>query len=157
VPLASVQEYIRRLQAGETIDRPTQRPAGAVGAAGAAGPVAVASLAGVCDLVQAARDGTGRGAVPDLLGGGPDEVPDRYRIASPFELVPLGLPTVLVHGEADECVPVAPSRWCAQVAEVAGDPVELVELPGVDDREVLDPASDAWREVDRRLRRWAPC
>ena len=132
-------------------------PAGAVGAAGAARPVAVVSLAGVCDLVQAARDGTGRGAVPDLLGGGPDEVPDRYRIASPFELVPLGLPTVLVHGEADESVPVAQSRRYAQVADVAGDPVELVELSGVGHREVIDPASDAWREVDRRLRRWAPC
>jgi acetyl esterase/lipase len=131
--------------------------AGAVGAGGAARPVAVVSLAGVCDLVQAARDGTGRGAVPDLLDGGPDEVPDRYRIASPLELVPLGLPTVLVHGDADESVPVEQSRRYAQVAEAAGDPVELVELPGVGHREVIDPASHAWRGIDRRLRRWAPC
>jgi pimeloyl-ACP methyl ester carboxylesterase len=109
------------------------------------------------NLVQAARDGTGRGAVPDLLDGGPDEVPDRYRIASPLELVPLGLPTVLVHGDADESVPVEQSRRYAQVAKAAGDPVELVELPGVGHREVIDPASHAWRDVDRRLRRWAAC
>jgi acetyl esterase/lipase len=127
-------------------------PAGAVGAeADSARPVAIVSLAGVCDLVQAARAGTGRGAVSDLLGGGPNDVPDAYRIASPVELLPLGVPTLLVHGDADESVPVEQSRRYAQAAQKAGDPVELVELPGVGHREVIDPMSEAWREVDRRL------
>jgi dipeptidyl aminopeptidase/acylaminoacyl peptidase len=132
-------------------------PTGAVGAGApgaAARPAAAVSLAGVCDLVAAARAGTGEGAVPDLLGGGPDDVPDRYRTASPFALVPLGVPTLLVHGDADDRVPVEQSRRYARAARAGGDAVELVELPGAGHREVVDPTGPAWQEVDRRLTTW---
>ena len=117
-------------------------------------PAAVVSLAGVADLVRAARAGTGEGAVPDLLGGMPDEVPDRYAAASPAALVPLAVPTLLVHGDADDRVPVAQSRGYAERARAAGDVVELVELPGGTHREVIDPAGAGWREVTRRLPAW---
>lgn len=129
-------------------------PAGATGARPAARPAAVVSLAGVCDLAEAARAETGAGAVPDLLGGMPDDVPERYATASPVMLVPLGVPTLLVHGDADDRVPVEQSRRYARRAAAAGDAVELVELPGVGHREVIDPATPAWREVARRLATW---
>ena len=51
--------------------------------------------------------GLGGAAGPRLLGGGPDEVPERYVLASPAARLPLGVPTLLVHGDADEAVPVA--------------------------------------------------
>lgn len=129
-------------------------PAGAVGAGGTARPTAVVSLAGVCDLARAARADTGEGAVPDLLGGMPDDVPERYAAASPAALVPLGVPTLLVHGDADDRVPVEQSRRYAERARAAGDDVELVELHGVGHREVIEPAGPAWREVERRLSAW---
>ena len=43
--------------------------------------VGAVSLAGVVDLEAAARHDVGRGAVEALLGGGPDVVPERYRLA----------------------------------------------------------------------------
>lgn len=129
-------------------------PPGAVGAGPAARPVAAVSLAGVCDLAAAARAGTGEGAVVDLLDGMPDEVPERYAVASPVALVPLGVPALLVHGDADDRVPVEQSRGYARRARAAGDDVELVELPGAGHRDVIDPAGPAWRAVERRLAGW---
>ena len=46
------------------------------------------------------------------------------------------------------------SRAYAAAAAAAGDPVELVELAGVDHMAVIDPASPAWAEVTQRLGRF---
>lgn len=107
----------------------------------------VVSLAGVCDLRLAAGLGLDRGATQDLLGGGPDDVPDRYAQADPAALVPSGVPSVLVHGREDHHVPVELSRRFAARAQDAGDGVRLVELPGIGHFEVIDPLSAAWPAV----------
>jgi acetyl esterase/lipase len=99
----------------------------------------VVALAGVCDLAAAGPP------AHDLMGGSPAEVPERYAAADPMRLLPLGVPTLLVHGHADETVPVARSRRYAEAAAAAGDPVELVEPEGADHRAHIDPRSDAWR------------
>jgi len=71
----------------------------------------------------------------------------RLAAASPAALAPLGVPQLLVHGDADDIVPVSQSRGLA-----ARDPdAELVELPGVDHFEVIEPASTAWVAVLDRL------
>ena len=111
-------------------------------------PVAAVAQAGVCDLEQAWRDGLGGGAVEGLLGS-LDAVPDRYAAASP------GLPSgrarchvILVHGDADDIVPVSQSR-----AYAALDPdAELIELEGADHFDVIDVAHPAWAVVVDRLR-----
>jgi acetyl esterase/lipase len=114
-------------------------------------PRQVVSLAGVCDLVAAARERIGDGAVPAFLRAGPEAEPERYRLASPLALLPTGVPAVLVHGDADARVPVTQSRAYAAAAAAAGDRVDLVELPGVDHLVPTDPGSPAWYEVLRRL------
>lgn len=114
---------------------------------------AAVSLAGVADLAGAARAGLGDGAVADLLGGGSDDVPERYASASPAALVPLGVRQLLVHGGRDEIVPAAQSRDYAKIARAAGDDVELLELPGADHFDVIDPGHDAWAAVVERLPR----
>jgi pimeloyl-ACP methyl ester carboxylesterase len=84
--------------------------------------------------------------VEGLLGSFAD-VPERYAAASPVALGPLGVPQLLVHGDADAVVPVAQSREYA-----ARDPdAELVELRGVGHFEVIEPASTAWVAVLDRL------
>ena len=128
-------------------------PAGAPGAAPAVRLRAAVSLAGVADLERAQRAGLGDGAVADLLGGGPDDVPGRYAVASPAALLPLGAPHVLVHGALDEVVPPEQSRRYAEAARAAGDDVELVELPESDHFDVIDPDGDAWAAVVERLPR----
>jgi pimeloyl-ACP methyl ester carboxylesterase len=121
-------------------------PAGAPGANPRVRPVAAVAQAGVCDLEQAWRDDLGGGAVTELLGPH-DDAPERYAAASPAALAPLGVPQLLVHGDADDIVPVSQSRCHAAL-----DPdAELVELAGVDHFEVIEPASDAWATVLDRL------
>jgi acetyl esterase/lipase len=105
----------------------------------------VVSQAGVLDLVDAAERGVGAGAVDDLLGGAPSAVPDRYALASPTALVPLGVPVVCVHGTSDDRVPLRQSERFVAAARAAGDPAELVVLPEVDHFAVIDPAAHAWR------------
>ena len=114
---------------------------------------AAVSQAGVADLAQAHADDLGGGAVAALLGGGPDEFPDRYARASPAALVPLGAAQLLVHGAADDVVPPTQSRAHNVRASAAGDDVELVELPGADHFDVVDPTHEAWRAVVQRLPR----
>lgn len=108
---------------------------------------AAVSLAGVVDLADGWRRNLGRGAVADLLGGGPDDVPDRYAAASPAALLPLGVPQALIHGGSDDIVPPALSRAYAGSATAAGDAVRLHELPGVDHFALIDPRSSAWLAI----------
>ncbi|ODT95297.1 MAG: esterase [Pseudonocardia sp. SCN 72-86] len=101
------------------------------------------SQAGVLDLVDAVRNGVGRGAVEDLLGGLPGDAP--YDLASPAERLPVGVPVVCVHGDADVNVPLRQSERYVAAAQAAGDPAELVVLPGVEHFAVIDPATAAWQ------------
>jgi acetyl esterase/lipase len=114
---------------------------------------AAVSQAGVCDLARAHRDGLGDGAIAALLGGTPEEVPDRYGAASPAELIPLGAAQLLVHGGRDDVVPVTQSRSYAEAARAAGDDAELVELADADHFDVIDPRHEAWRIVIEALPR----
>ncbi len=111
----------------------------------------VVSLAGVTDLALAFRLKLGRRAVRDLLGGSPQECPQRYVTTDPARLVPLGVPTVLLHGKDDHIVPLEVSRSYAKAAAEAGDSVRLLELPGVEHFGMIDPMSPAWPWVIKSL------
>lgn len=105
------------------------------------------SLAGCNSLWLSAEWGEGDGAAADLLGGTPDEVPERYAAADPAALLPLGVPVALVHGTADEIVRVEMSRQYAKAASDTGDAVTYFEVPGADHFDVIDPLSTAWPRV----------
>lgn len=69
----------------------------------------------------------------NLLGGLPDEVADRYALASPITHVdPECPPTLLFHGEHDFMVPVAAARRLYQALVAARVPVVYVEFPQTD-------------------------
>ena len=106
----------------------------------------VVAQAGVLDLRQAAQDRLGDGACEAFLDGLPATVPDRYANASPIEHLPLGVPSLCVHGQADDVVPVSQSERFVAAARVAGDDAELAIVDG-DHFVVIDPSSDAWRAV----------
>jgi acetyl esterase/lipase len=111
------------------------------------------SLAGVVDLRRGSELGLSRGAVDELLGGRPGAVPERLALASPFELLPLGRPQILIHGQLDQVVPIELSRRYAERAAALGDPVELVELPGTGHFELIDPRRPQGVEVVARALR----
>jgi acetyl esterase/lipase len=106
----------------------------------------VVSLAGVLTLAEAARDGVGGTAVPDLVGGMPAEFPDRYRCADPAALLPTGVPLRAVHAPDDDRVPPAISRRYVQRARAAGDDAVLVTVPG-DHFTLVDPTHDTWPTI----------
>ena len=111
----------------------------------------VIALAPVCDLAGAQRAGLGEGAVEEFIGAPPEEAPVAYREASPAARSPLGVPALLIHGDADARVPIAQSRAYAEAARAAGDEIELVELPEVDHMALIEPDGPARGEIDARL------
>jgi acetyl esterase/lipase len=102
------------------------------------------SLAGVNDLELCCRLNLGGGAVSQLLKGDFDMVPERYTVASPAALLPLGVPQVMIHGTMDDRVPLQVSQAYTAAAQAAGDQAQLIELPGVDHFALIDPSSAAW-------------
>jgi acetyl esterase/lipase len=123
------------------------QPAGAPGAEPAVRLAGVAGQAAVTDLREAHRLGLGSGVVRRFAGGPPGKVPQRYGLASPIERLPLGRPQLLVHGDADDTVPVEIARRYARRAAEAGDDCELVVVPGCGHFEHLDPSTTAWAAV----------
>jgi pimeloyl-ACP methyl ester carboxylesterase len=105
------------------------------------------SQAGVLDLHGADRLGLSDHAARELLGSTPDEERERWRLASPAALLPLGVPQLVVHGEEDDVVPASISAEYVRAARAAGDPCLASLLPGVGHYEHLDPRSDAWAAV----------
>jgi len=123
-------------------------PAGAPGSGPRVEAVAAVSAAGVNDLAQSWRE-VPAGAVGALMGGGPDEVPERYAVADPIALVPLAIPVLLVHGSEDRTVSVRRSRNYARAARGAGGRVELAEIAGEAGahRNHVFPSGPAWAAV----------
>jgi acetyl esterase/lipase len=115
-------------------------PAGAPGASPRVRPRAVVSQAGVCDLRLAAVTAPSDEPTRALLGGS-----DVLALASPRELVPLGVDQLVLHGDRDETVAIEIAQAYAAAATTAGDPCELRVLPGVGHFEHIDASSDAWR------------
>ncbi len=122
----------------------------ALWAAARCGAALAISQAGVLDLEDAWHRGLSARVVGELIGGSPTELPDRYAEASPARLLPLGVPQLLVHGRRDDTVPIEMSRAYEQRAREAGDAVELVETDE-GHFECLDPASESWAVIARRL------
>jgi acetyl esterase/lipase len=85
-------------------------PAGAPGAEPSVRLASAVAQAGVLDLREAARLGLSRGAASRPLGRPPGKLPHRYDFASPAERLPLRVPQLLVHGDADDVVPISISR-----------------------------------------------
>jgi acetyl esterase/lipase len=109
--------------------------------------VPVVSLAGVLDLERAEQLGLGGHAASQLLGGSPRRRHDRYALADPTALLPIGGRLVAVHGTLDETVPVEISRRYVDRAISAGDQAELMEIEGCGHFELIDPLSRAWPRV----------
>ncbi|GAA3222164.1 alpha/beta hydrolase [Actinocorallia longicatena] len=111
----------------------------------------IVSLAGCADLALVHRLKLGGGAAGALMGGGPEEWPQRWAQADPAVLVPVGVPTVQVFGAADEIVPPEVGHAFAAHAAGSGTAAPVVEVPGSGHYGLIDPLSSAWPEVLRAL------
>ncbi|WP_279582947.1 alpha/beta hydrolase family protein [Fodinicola feengrottensis] len=105
-------------------------------------PTGVLALAPVIDLAGAYEQDLDGGAVDALLGGGPDEVPDRYAVADTANLAAPEAPVWVIHGDEDDRVPIEMSRAYARATGC-----RLTELPGAGHFGVVDPLSTVWPAV----------
>ncbi|NAZ87762.1 alpha/beta hydrolase family protein, partial [Kineococcus indalonis] len=121
-------------------------PAGAPGADPLVVPAVVASMAGVLNPTALGGDG-GDPNVTALFGGPPGQVDERYALGDPTRLVPLGVPSLVLHGSADETVPPWQSQAFADAAGGAGDEVVAELLEGLGHADALDPSGETWAWV----------
>ncbi len=96
------------------------------------------ALAPVACLREAWEQRLGDGAVEELLRGSPDEVPEIYARACPARR-PSSVRRILIHGTADDIVPIELSREYVRLRSEDAGPVRLLELPGADHFDVIDP------------------
>jgi acetyl esterase/lipase len=115
----------------------------------------VVALAGVLDLRRAWELRLSHGIVRRLLGGTPEQVPERYDVASPLCLLPLGMPQILIHGTADSSVPFEISERYADAAREKGEDIQLIALPGTGHFEPVDPRTPEWQSVLQSVRKVA--
>jgi acetyl esterase/lipase len=107
----------------------------------------VVPLAPVADLRRAWEMKLSDNAVNDLLGGSPQQFPERYRTSSPVEMLALGAAQRVLHGKDDDIVPISISRSFVIAARRAGDDATLQEIGGAGHFELIDPRSPAWTTV----------
>jgi acetyl esterase/lipase len=90
----------------------------------------------------------GAPVVTNLIGGSPSEHAERYRAASPVELLPIGVRQVLFAGQMFAAL-AAPYE---AAANAAGDQVQTTVLPRAGHFVFIDPQSDIWPQVLERTR-----
>lgn len=108
------------------------------------------SLAGVVDLERAYQLHLSHDAVVEFLQGTPVQVPDHYREADPMQLSIPQARQWLIHGAADDVVPPAFSRdyVTAKQKTTPREDVHLLDIPGADHFDVIDPRTPAWKQIE---------
>jgi pimeloyl-ACP methyl ester carboxylesterase len=107
----------------------------------------VLGLAAVLDLQAAWKLHLSNDAVVQLLNGTPTEVPRNYKLADPMHLAIPHAKQWVVHGGEDGIVPISFAQ--SYVASKAKENVQLVDIPGADHFDVIDPKSPAWNVIER--------
>ncbi len=105
----------------------------------------VVTLAGINDLEAYKQLGPpicGGPRVIDFLVGAPTRSPwDLYSDTSPAQMLPIGVPQLVVSGAIDPIVPAAFGRVYAEKATAAGDNVKEITFPDAAHFELIDPAT----------------
>ena len=113
---------------------------------------AVVDIAGIPNLQTDTETACGAEKVAAMAGKPSPERPDPFADTSPAHLVPLGVPTVVIHGAEDTTVePAVGARYAAR-ARAAGDRVETLTPPGGHVEEIA-PGTEAWKVVVEAIER----
>jgi acetyl esterase/lipase len=110
-------------------------------------PRAVVTLAGINDLEayhDHGPDACGGPTVVETLVNLKGRGQSAYADTSPPHLLPLGRRQIVVSGESDPIVPPRFGETYGAIARKAGDPVQVITLPGAGHFELIDPKSRAW-------------
>lgn len=113
--------------------------------------IGVASLDGPADLQTMhplQQRVCGSPVITDLMGGSPDERPERYRDTSPVALLPLGVRQAVFAGAFGEH-----AESYETLARRAGDPIEAIVDGNAGHFVFIDPESNVWPRVLQSIRR----
>lgn len=115
----------------------------------------VISLGGVPDLSIArvpAEKVCGGDVIGRLVGKVNAAIPaTRYAETSPMEMLPFGVPQVLITGAYDEIVPTALAQRYLQKAKETDDPAQLIQVADAGHIEYIVPNSVAWPVLMKTL------
>jgi acetyl esterase/lipase len=113
------------------------------------------SLAGVVDLERAYELHLSNDAVVEFLRGTPKDVPDHYREADPMQLSIPQARQWLIHGSGDDVVPPEFSRdYVVAKQKRTGsqkEDVHLLAIDGAGHFDLIDPRSEAWKQVEQTV------
>jgi acetyl esterase/lipase len=115
----------------------------------------VISLGGLADLrnEQALIKSSCDRDLAQLAGVASDARPDIFSDTSPAEMLPVGVRTVLIHGELDTISPLRVGQDYARRAQEAGDAAEVVALPGGSHYDEVAASSPSWHIVSAHIRK----
>ena len=113
----------------------------------------VLGLAAITDL-QAYRIGPAdscHASVDPLLGGTPEQVPQRYAETSPRQRLPLGVTQVFIQGQRDPIVAPESVRAYVKAAVMAGDHASMLRLDHAGHFETAVPVAMTEADLTRAL------
>jgi acetyl esterase/lipase len=106
-------------------------------------PRGVLGLAPAPDLEYLYEHGTCGNAAGLLMGGSPEEFPDRYAYGSVARRIPQSTPQIAVVGKFDETWRPVGVRY-AKAAAAQGAPIDVIDAPESGHFEMIDPDSTTW-------------
>jgi acetyl esterase/lipase len=111
---------------------------------------AAISLAGILALTRGGSDPALAETVSSFVGGSPADVPERYAVADPEQLVPASCPVWAVRADNDELVPRNQSASYVASAKAAGGTVAEVVVPA-DHTSIADPDAPSFPTIEKLL------
>jgi acetyl esterase/lipase len=112
--------------------------------AGKRAQLPVVALAPVSDVRESVQRTGPDGAPAQFMA------PEHFAEGSPLELLPLGVPQIVIHGTDDESVPYEMSK---RYVEAAAGEAELVTLEGAGHFEPIDPLAPEFEQTLAAVRR----
>ncbi|MEP7331559.1 MAG: alpha/beta hydrolase [Terracoccus sp.] len=120
-----------------------------------AGLGGVVALAGCVDLRATARMRLGSDAAPAFVGM-TDLDDEAWQVADPMDSLPPRVPVRLVHGDADQIVPLEVTAGYVSAARLAGGDVVLDVVAGAGHYALIDPEHPAFARVLTAIRSLLP-
>ena len=118
-------------------------------------PVGVVSLAGPADLrgmVERTKTVCGGDVIHTLLGGSFEEVPGRYRNASPAALLPNGVKQIVIYGSDDPAIPPELGQAYVEAGKVVGESIGFFVIPKASHFELIAPWTSSWPIVEASVK-----
>lgn len=104
-------------------------------------PKLILGLAPIVDLIVSYNINIGENAVEKLLQCTPSEDIYKYMETSPMELLPLKIPTTILHGNNDRHIPIEISKKFLNNSELYNSNLTLIEINKGSHMDFIDPES----------------